>query len=411
MKSNKEPLLIARMLIGLFILCVQPTDAAEQLITAVFSPDTDNAAHNQFVNTTPNYGYCVILPNQCKGSFSIQFPVTLESSKALDPVEAAVDRRKAAYFSMPFNFRTVQVMNDVTGAVADVKIRISGFGGRYILRDSTWHGHLWNGGSWVYASAPCLYGGVGSGAADYYDFFWKAPVSASTACVKTPKVEIPAPFKYQNMAINYELITPDPLAMDVGTYSGRVTFGIGPGQDFDFGDVMVASDSQITFNFKLAVNHLLKVDFPPGSNRAILQPKEGWQTWLNSGRRAPALNADMAFKMSSSGPFRVYLNCEYDVGNTCGIQAPAAAGEHTVGVDIGVSFANGIVTAVNNLPAIKVPLGIGPANAVIFRTAQIQFSRGATLHYDIPSATTAQMVKNPGRTYRGTATVIFDATI
>ena len=86
---------------------------AQQLITAVFSPDANNPSHNKFVNTTPVTGFCLEFPHQCnEGMFSTKFAVKFESNQDLDPVEAAANARKAAYFMVPSAFRTVDVTND-----------------------------------------------------------------------------------------------------------------------------------------------------------------------------------------------------------------------------------------------------------------------------------------------------------
>lgn len=407
----------AFFLAGLIFLCaqglfsVQPLNAAEQEIMAVFMPDPANPSHNKFVNTTPVTGYCLILPGQCEANnfSSVDFPIDFDASKGLDPDEALADRRKAAYMLIPSTFRTVPITNDQTGASSEVQWRISGFGGRYILSSGTWHGHLW-GSTWVTAPSPCTYGGVGSGNATFYDYFWKVPQSATTACVKMPKVEIPAPFRYRNMNISYEMLTPNPLAMEMGTYSGSITYGIGPGQDFDFGDIMLASDDHITFNFKLSVNHLLNVEFPPGANRVVLQPEGGWQGWFDTGRLPPSLFANHDFKISSSGKFKVYLECQYVVESTCGIR-PLAHEQPVVGVDIALTLPAGIVVDSGGQPAHRVPLGSGEQSAVVFSTQSSQFSRKATLHYVIPGVASASMLNYPGTTFTGSATIIFDADI
>ena len=393
------------------LLSFQSLSAAEQLITAVFTPDPENPSHNKFVNTTPVAGYCLILPGQCSanGFSSVNFPIDFDAIKGLDPDEALADRRKAAYMLIPSTFRTVTITNDQTGANSQVQWRISGFGGRYILSSGTWHGHLW-GSSWVNAPSPCTYGGVGSGNATYYDYFWKVPQSASTACVKMPKVQIPAPFRYRNMNISYELHTPNPLTMEMGTYSGSITYGIGPGQDFDFGDIMLPSDDHITFNFKLSVNHLLNVEFPPGANRAVLQPEGGWQGWLDSGRPPPSLFANHDFKISSSGRFKVYLECQYAVAGTCGIRTSEQE-QPSVGVDIQLTLPAGIVIDSGGQPARRVALRAGEHDSVVFRTVSSQFARKATLHYVVPKASTEKMLRHPGSTYTGNATIIFDADI
>ncbi len=392
--------------------------AAEKLITAIFSPDANNPAHNKFINTTRNEGYCLLYPRECEINrmFSINFPVRINAVQALLPGEAAVDARKGAYFVVPSAYRTVNVTSDETGSVNELQVRIAGMGQRYVLSSpaSGNHSSLWSGGAagnWVNPPAPCLYSGIGIYGPYNYLSFWKYPVNASAACVKRPLKVIGTPFRYDSMVIAYELITPDPLGMDIGHYSGSITYSIGPGGDFDFGDVMVPDDNQITFKFQLQVNHYLAVDFPAGAYRAILQPQDGWQAWLNSGRSAPALSANHQFKISSSGRFKVYLDCEYTVAGTCGIQTPLDGGTDTVAVDISVSLPAGIVAMPGSRPANRIKLGIGVSNAAEFRTAAVQFSRAATMHYDIPAAVTAQMVRYPGKTYRGSATIIFDSNI
>ena len=393
------------------MLSTQSLHAAEQLITAVFTPDPTSPSHNTFVNTTPVSGYCLLLPAQCaaNGFSSVNFPIEFDAVKDLDPDEALADRRKAAYMQIPSSFRTVTITNDQTGVSSQVQWRISGFGGRYILSSGTWYGHLW-GSTWVNAPSPCLYGGVGSGNATFYDYFWKVPQSAATACVKMPKVLIPAPFRYRNMNISYEMHTPNPLTMEMGTYSGSITYGIGPGQDFDFGDIMLPSDDRITFNFQLTVNHLLKVEFPPGAGRAVLQPQGGWQGWLGTGRPPPSLFANHDFKISSSGRFKVYLQCQHAVEGTCGIR-PSAQDQSAVGVDIQLSLPAGIVIDSGGQPANRVPLSEGANSAVVFRTVSSQFVRKATIHYGVPRVSTEKMLRYPGSTWTGSATIIFDADI
>lgn len=57
---------------------------------------------------------------------------------------------------------------------------------------------------------------------------------------------------FNTMEYAYELRTPNPLGMSSGQYVGGITYSIGPGADYDFGDVIVPSKNAITFNFTLA---------------------------------------------------------------------------------------------------------------------------------------------------------------
>ncbi len=49
------------------------------------------------------------------------------------------------------------------------------------------------------------------------------------------------------------------LTVGSGTHKGKLSFTVGPGGDFDFGDNYQASDSVVDINLILSVNHDLIV--------------------------------------------------------------------------------------------------------------------------------------------------------
>ncbi|WP_139729254.1 hypothetical protein [Aeromonas sobria] len=71
--------------------------------------------------------------------------------------------------------------------------------------------------------------------------------------------------------IGYRLVPPDPLKMQNGTYKGSLTLTVGANQDLDFGNGNY-SDSTLTVNFSLKVQHQIKVEFPPGGDKVVLLP-------------------------------------------------------------------------------------------------------------------------------------------
>lgn len=125
---------------------------------------------------------------------------------------------------------------------------------------------------------------------------------------------------YRHLEYGYELRTPNPLGMSAGEYRGTLSYSIGPGLDFDFGDVMVVDDNIVTFNFILQVEHILTVTLPPGGNRVELLPEGGWQAWLNRGRQPSRLFRDQTFSIFASGRFKMNLECGLAIGNTCGLR-------------------------------------------------------------------------------------------
>ncbi|WP_263260649.1 hypothetical protein [Pseudomonas sp. RIT-PI-S] len=389
-------------------VCAPAAKAAQVNITATYSPNKANPTHNSFVNTTPQAGYCQWYPAACANLFSIALPITFTSLLDIQPPAVQPDPRMGAYFRMPSSFRTVMVTHEKNGTTAELKFRVSGFGGAYRLSmpNPPAHAALWDR-TWVNAPAPCRTSGSGYYSRVEYRWFWLLPEGAG-ACIKKAKVTIPRPFKYKDMTISYELITPDPLNMDLGRYHGSLTLGVGPDRDLDTGYVMTASDDTVTINFNLLVNHLLKIEFAPGSERAILQPPQGWQAWMNTGRNPPSLSASQRFNLSSSGKFRIYLECEYSLTDTCAIQEASARSK--VPVDISITLPYGVVKRGSQQPVQRQRLRMGSANAEEFQSVQAQFDRVASLHYDVAASATAQMVAYAGQTYRGTATVVFDAS-
>jgi hypothetical protein len=75
-----------------------------------------------------------------------------------------------------------------------------------------------------------------------------------------------------------------------------------------------------------------------------------------------------------------------------------------------VSFPAGITLSPGRRTAIKVPLAQGMHNAVSFEVDGVQLSRSASMNYEIQPEVTALMVENPGSTYSGVVTIIFDVT-
>jgi hypothetical protein len=311
---------------------VSAAHAYEQPISAIFRADSSKPHENRFTNTTPVSGYCAEYPSLCGTSiFSIRVPVSFNST---GPIQANhTDPRKGAMFSMPVHWRPAQVTHSVTGETEAVEVRFIGFGSRYRLYQNVIdlvggapslqaaHAKLW-GSDWLYPPAPCQsQGHAYAVTSTHYGFFWRAPTTG--VCAKTARFAIPQ-FKYEFLDFAYELRTPNPLGMSSGVYTGSLVYGMGPRRDIDMGDVMVPWDSVLNFNFKLTVQHALKVDIPPGGNRVELVPQDGWQAWLSRGRAPTRL---------------MNLECQYSIGNTCAIWDGSG---HSAPVDISVTLPHGL---------------------------------------------------------------------
>ena len=381
-------------------------------ITAVFRPDPADPMRNKFINTTPQSGLCPWhVPAICQALNIFSIRNTSFSARSIKPLLAfSEDPRQGAYFKVPSQWRDLQVTHRVTGDVETVQMRIAGIGGYWSVPyppgvsawgtpDAAWN-RYWRG-----APAPCVPINYFAAGSYFARFFWIVPENAG-ACSVTNGTEIPS-MNYNQLEYGYELRTPNPLGMDAGEYAGSITYSVGPGADFDFGDVLIPADGAATFNFTLAVEHVLKVDLPPGGNRIELLPEGGWQAWLNQGRRPARLFRDQTFTIASSSRFKMNLECGLVIGNTCGLRN--SDGDQ-VPLQIAVSLPFGLNDqydqAVN-----KRPLRLDGVGTELFQPNYYVNDRPGTLHFEVGRGDVGQMLEKPGSTYSGVATVIWDSEV
>lgn len=382
-------------------------------ISAVFSPDPTNPHVNEFKNTTPSSGLCNTFPNFCnsRGLYSIRLGFEAFSTKTILANHA--DIRQGAMIKVPADVRPVQVISE-TGQTAELSFAITAFSGTHRTRDvrditgrapgsdtNIANNALWNGKSWgFYTPQPCQRGaGMWASPIDA-DYFWLTPLAAP--CGKSPAFDIDH-LQLRNASISYRMTTPDPLKMESGTYRGSISYTVGPGMDFDFGDVLLPTDNNVTLSFTLKVMHILQFQFPAGGDRLSLNPAGGWQQWLNRGRRPEKLLADQDFKIWSSAPLSIKLQCEHLISTQCAIRNSAG---HTVPVDTRVTLPGGLRDA-SDRPVSRYPLSTD--SAVFSPTYYVDNGRAA-LHFEVPRDEVAEMIDgHSGTQYSGNVTVILDS--
>ena len=385
-------------------------------IRAVFRPDPSNPMQNKFINETPVTGHCESQPAFCKERelFSLLTPIGFQS---IAPIQAGADQRRGAMFRVPGDWRRLSVRHSDTHETAEVEIRIVSIGGRYILPDTAenlvgegeptsvqgWHTRLWGDWTWE-PPVPCQYtGGMYTGPSTR-TFFWLT--SASNVCAATANYPIPA-LTYDQMQIGYELRTPNPLKMSSGQYTGNLIYTVGPGMDFDMGDIMQPDDSTLALDFLLDVQHTLKVDLPPGGNKVALEPAGGWQQWIDGGRKPTRIFRDQTFYISASSRFKVMMQCP----DTAGVEQCILRGED--------KFA--YVRTSLTLPAGLTNSSGGPVNRYVlrdniwsepFQPSQYVDRKVGVLHFEVPGSSIENLLK-PGisGTLSTNITIIWDSEI
>lgn len=386
-------------------------DAAVQNITAVFRPDPANPLNNKFVNTTPESGLCAWHPPMfpmCKalGIFTIRTEDILFTSRR--PIPANHENERDGFmFRVPSSWRDMQVVHTETGAVEKVQMRIAGIGNRFDVLGNppgtdAW-GPRWS--TWPYAPAPCVSTNYSAGNSSYMLWFWVVPEGTET-CSRKALMDVPA-MKTVTFEYAYEIRNPNPLTMSTGQYIGSMFYTIGPGMDFDFGDVMIPNDNTLTFNVTLDVQHALKIEIPHGGNRVVLEPQGGWQSWLNNNSQPARLFRDQTFNISASSRFKMKLECGQEMGDTCGLRNAA---NHQVPMQISVSLPNGLTRA-DGSPVNRQPLLLSGAGTELFQPGFYVDRKPGTLHFEVGREDTKEMLKHGGSQYSGTATVVWDSEV
>lgn len=385
--------------------------AATLDITAQFRADSSKPHENKFVNTTPNSGYCTWYTAYCEsaGLFSLMWASSIKGG----PIQPNHENtRQGAMLKAPANWRTVQLTHTGTGHTETVKFRVAGIGAQLWLSppareivggdvDEKAALQMIFGSPWWQAPSPCT--GNSSDRSGAF-FFWRTPTEG--VCAKRSQYPIPW-FEFRYPSFAYELLTPNPIGMAGGRYEGSLTLSVGPGQDFDFGDVLIPTDPLLTLNFTLDVEHVLKVEVPPGGNRVELEPREGWQAWLNNGSRPTELFRDQMFHISASSPFTMTLECQYIIDQSCGIRAPGSDRTHAVWMYVTLPAG---LTNIHGQAVNRRLLSLS-SNINKFLSVAYVDRKPGTLHFYIAPSTVSGMLGRGPNSYTGTVTVIWNSEV
>ncbi|WP_235319576.1 hypothetical protein [Kosakonia oryzae] len=250
---------------------------------------------------------------------------------------------------------------------------------------------------------------------------WKWPASDS-ACYKTARINLTdEPYYIDMTSLGYELVTPDPLKMASGTYTGTLSLTVGPGGDIDFGDNFTASDSILTLNFTLSVNHELKLTPAAGAQTVALQPcpsgkicsedegKANWERWMVS-RVTPQLTGRSAFTLSSSGGFTVFLDCADQIDKECALTSDNSGQQ--VPMKVTINMPDNVVDMQTGSTVSGRPLFIGKTAAQNEFTAKVYSAdKPGSIDFLVRQKDVDTMLSTRPDTYRGAVSVIFDPNI
>ena len=376
-------------------LLSQPAGAAEVTVSARYHADPSG----KFENTTPKGTFCnrfEAYGYNCGDKYTFDLPFDFTKNAT----HGSPSLRERIYLKYPAG-RVVTVTNE-HGVSHDVTMRFEAlsYTARVLDGDRIW-GFSPGGGCARHVHRFGEWEG---------SFLWKITDIAQPCYVMLTPSTPPRPpqnFEMTELGAAVELVIPPPHGMPKGTYRGQVTFSVGPGGDFDFGDgVTDLADSSLTFNIELDVRHDLFMQFPANSDQAVLEPPGGWGNWLG-GRGVPGkLYRDLPFRIWNTGALKVYKQCQYDNGSHCAIRE---SGGHEVPLHVALTMPGEL--AHRNAPIERLAIPTGEAAALDIDALKVAWNRPAALHFEVVRDDIPAMLNHPGSRYEGLVTVMFDADL
>lgn len=388
-----------------YLLLSPLTEAATIQVTAEYKPAPYDINGSKFINTTP----CSV-PEEMTGDFWCKGTASLEKEQAISIPTNITSKlisndgklEHAITYQKFIGEKNIELTKVGSGNIHKMKFQLTQIGAAQtpnIIKEAGTTGTYWTE---LNVQGDChfrLRMWAGAWAFDYFYDIKNANQKSGGVCYynkfnssfSSDKVTL------RRIYIGYKLQPPDPLKMENGTYKGSLSLSLGRNKDLDFGDATY-SDSNVTIEFTLRVTHQLKVEFPAGSNKVILQPPKGWAPWMNSGKTPPNLKAELPFRLWKSAQANVSLSyCEYQDNNKCQLKNI----KNNQKIDINISYVNG---KGKYLP-------LSAKSKYILGNDGIYIGVKRKIAFEIDKANLTEMMKYPGSTYQGDVTIMFEAEI
>lgn len=378
----------------LAVLNAPPALAETVYIKARYRPDQAD-----FLDVNPPRGLCVYYVFLCTKtwkSFGVALPV--EFSK--HTIGFAPDLRDQFYLRIPSS-TPIEILHERTGERLQVNLEWVAFQQRVHAPDDRNPG----------------YGGVnggcsnmrGTSGADWAEVGWF--FSGTTSCFTSGGLGWA--MEEDSLSDNVESViriqTPSPHRMKHGFWRGRTEVTVGNGGDLDLGNrVSMLRGDRILIDIELEVQHAFVLDFPPDSDKAVLEPPGGWGAYEHGGQVPTRLYRVHPFRLWSSGPFKAYIECQRNMGSLCGLMDRRSG--HQVPFSVALTLPPAHTQAGVSVEDRVLPVGRG--NALQFDSSGRSLDRGGALRYEVSDrAVIAEMLRHAGATYSGTVWIVFDAEL
>lgn len=288
-----------RVLVWLLTALALPmsfVEAAQVTISAQYR----GGGSGRFDNTTPPGGMCQYMPYTCRTRQTVALPITYTKQTTKD----AADVRDQFYVQLPGR-KQIDVYHEQTGEPRQITFDWSAISqevhGSDVTRIAPGNRDVRGGCRMVTT--------VSQYRPPIVRYLWDmtspaAPQPCSVSVLQGGSGQRDT-VDVTDTSVAYQLNLPPPYRLPAGIYRGSVVYSVGPGGDFDFGNqVSGLSTNTLTVDFVLDVQHAFIFEFPPGSDRAVLEPRGGWKSRLSGGRPPQRLYRDLPFRVCPPGRSR-----------------------------------------------------------------------------------------------------------
>lgn len=377
------------------------TDAVQASVvdfTAEYIPSHAGSTQRDFIVTSPRPAFCSGLVS-CAGS-QYRYTVNVPLSFSTAFIHRSPSVRDSYYIDLP-PARTINLVNE-HGDAFSTPFRPTHIGLR------------------ITPGLTVLIGGPSSGACENVaqiedrvasQYLGRLMAHVPGGCYMNARSGTPGTVVNVDSTVQglgFELQLPSPLTLKNGVYRAQLQLSVGGnGADFDLGNRFTSvSTNVLTLNFAFTVKHPLKIEFPAGSDRAVLEPPGGWTGWINRGAPPQRLYRVLPFQISTNNAIRVHTRCEYDMGGRCGIRG---RGGHQVPLKVALTLPASMTHL--GAPVSNLALPVGAPAALTIDTVENTIDRQARLLFEVNQADTASMLAYPGDTFQGNVTLVVDAAL
>ena len=196
-------------------------------------------------------------------------------------------------------------------------------------------------------------------------------------------------------------------ATDPGIYRGSLLYTVGPGKDIDMGPEAIYHTDRIEIPIVVNVSAVpMKLRLPPGSERAVLTPQDGWSSWINRSVKPDRIYRDIPFSISAQGWVAVSLeNCSYPSAQICQISdGQGNLANLDVSITLPAPWRSYPGNSVNKHP-VTTSKAVSSSYLLAGITPVTSFGK---LTIEVAGGELDKMLAQPGSEWSGNITVVFE---